>query len=334
MEIKTFNALVSRENPDGTFKYDFEVVDFDFLPKNDVVIKVHYTGLNYKDALVAKGHKGISRKYPTIPGVDAAGEVVFSNDSNYEIGDKVLVTGHDLGMNTPGGFAEYVSVPSDWIVPLPHGLSLKDAMIYGTAGVTAAICVNELIKAGITPDKGKIIVTGATGGVGSMAVGILSKLNYTVVASTGKVENEEWLKKIGATEIINRTELEAENPRPLLSARWIGAIDNVGGTTLENLLKTTGHHGAVCSVGLVASDKFNTTVYPFILRGLKLIGIDSAERGLEQKLLLWMRLSENWKPKEFNNMYKEIKFIDLKDEIELIAKGGQLGKVLVKVIED
>lgn len=329
--MNKFKAIVSRENSDGTFSFGFEEINRDFLPDNDVLIKVHYTGLNFKDALVARGHKGISRNYPTIPGVDVAGEVIECKDSIYKVGEKVIVTGHDLGMNTFGGFSEYVSVPSEWIVPCPPELTLKEAMVYGTAGVTAGLCVTELINAGISKEKGKVVVTGATGGVGSMAVGILHKLGYEVVASTGKAKESDWLKEIGASEVIDREELNIESNRPLLSARWIGAIDNVGGKTLENLLKTTGQHGAVCSVGLVASDKFSTTVYPFILRGLKLIGIDSAEQELERKLQLWMKLSENWKPKAFDKMYREVPFSAIIDEIEKIAKGGQKGKVLVNV---
>lgn len=329
-----FKALVSREDEKGNFSFDFEEVSFDFLKSNDVIVKVHYSSLNYKDALVARGHKGISRNYPTIPGVDAAGEIVKSNDENFKIGDKVIVTGHDLGMNTPGGFAEYISVPSSWLIPLPPELSFKHAMVYGTAGVTAALCINELINSGVTPDKGKIIVTGATGGVGCMAVGILEKLGFEVIASTGKINETSWLKNIGAKEVIDRKELEIESDRPLLSARWIGAIDNVGGRTLENLLKTTGQHGAVCSVGLVASDNFFTTVYPFILRGIKLIGIDSAERGLDQKLSIWMKLSQNWMPNYFENLFREVNFLDLKEEINLILKGGQKGKVVVKILND
>lgn len=329
--MEKFKAIVSRENEDKSFSYGFEEVDFNFLKNNDVLIKVHFTALNYKDALVAKGHKGISRNYPTIPGVDAAGEVVESKDPTFRVGEKVIVTGHDLGMNTPGGFAEYVKVPSDWIVPCPYNLSLKEAMAYGTAGVTAGICVKEIIKADIEPQDGNIIVTGSTGGVGSMAIGILDKLGYNVVAVSGKQDKIDWLKSIGADEVIPREELLVESNKPLLSARWIGAIDNVGGLMLENLIKTTGHHGAICSVGLVSSDKFTSTVYPFILRGLKLIGIDSAERGLEQKLSIWMKLAENWKPLNFSNMYKEVEFDNIIEEIEKIHKGGQIGKVLIKV---
>lgn len=329
--MEKFRAIVSRENSDNTFSYGFEELNFDFLPKNDVLIKVHYTALNYKDALVAKGHKGIARNYPTIPGVDAAGEIVESNDSTFRVGEKVIVTGHDLGMNTPGGFAEYISVPSSWVVPCPINLSLKEAMAFGTAGVTAGICVNEIIKSDIEPQDGKIVVTGSTGGVGTMAIGILDKLGYNVVAVSGKQEKIDWLKSIGADEVIPREELLIESNRPLLSSKWIGAIDNVGGLMLENLLKTTGHHGVVCSVGLVSSDKFSTTVYPFILRGLKLIGIDSAERGLEQKLSIWLKLTEHWKPKNFSNMYREVKFDNIIEEIEKIHKGGQVGKVLINV---
>ncbi len=331
---ENFRALVSREDENGDFSFDFEEVNFEFLKSNDVIVKVHYSSLNYKDALVAQGHKGIARNYPTIPGVDASGEIVKSNDKNFNVGDKVIITGHDLGMNTPGGFAEYISVPSSWLVPLPPEMTFRDAMVFGTAGVTAAICIYELINSGVTPDKGKIIVTGATGGVGCMAIGILEKLGYEVIASTGKIDEINWLKSIGAKEVINRKELEIESDRPLLSAKWIGAIDNVGGKTLENLLKTTGQHGAVCSVGLVASDSFFSTVYPFILRGIKLIGIDSAERGLDQKLSIWMKLSQNWMPNSFENLYREVNFMNLREEVDLILKGGQKGKVVVKIITD
>ncbi len=330
--MEMFKAIVARENSNNNFTYGFEEVGFDFLKKNEVLIKVHYTALNYKDSLVAKGHKGIARNYPTIPGVDAAGEIVESANPIFKTGSKVIVTGHDLGMNTPGGFAEYISVPSDWVVPCPVDMTLKEGMIFGTSGMTAGICVNELIKADIEPNKGKIVVTGSTGGVGSMAIGILDKLGYEVVAVSGKKDKVEWLKFIGASEVIPREELLTESNKPLLSARWIGAIDNVGGKILENLLKTTGHHGAVCSVGLVSSDSFSSTVYPFILRGLKLIGIDSAERGLEQKLGIWLKLANNWKPKNLDKIYREVQFNNIIDEIEKINKGQQVGKVIIKII--
>ena len=329
--MEKFRAIVSRENADKSFSYGFEEVGFDFLKNNDVLIKVEYTALNYKDSLVAKGHKGIARNYPTIPGVDAAGEVIETKSDFFKVGDKVIVTGHDLGMNTPGGFAEYIRVPSEWLVPCPIDMTLREAMVYGTAGITAGICVNELIKAEIEPSKGKILVSGSTGGVGSMAIGILHKLGYNLIAVSGKKDASNWLSSIGASEVISREELLIESPKPLLSARWIGAIDNVGGLMLENIIKSTGHHGAVCSVGLVASDKFSTTVYPFILRGLKLIGIDSAERGFEQKLAIWMKLANNWKPVNFEKMYREVNFENIIEEIEKINKGGQVGKVLIKV---
>lgn len=326
-----YKALIVRETKSNQFEKKIELVDESFLHQNEVLIKVAYSGLNYKDALVARGHKGISRNYPTIPGVDVSGIVENDQSGTFKKGDKVLVTGYDLGMNTPGGFAEYVKVPANWIIPLPKELSLKESMIYGTAGVTAALCVYELIEAGISKDKGKILVTGSTGGVGSFAVAILSKLGYDVIASTGKKESHKFLNMLGAKEIIGREDVNDESGRPLLSAKWIGAIDNVGGNTLSTIIASTGQHGAVCSVGLVGNDKLNSTVYPFILRGIKLIGIDSAERQLELKKKVWEHLATDWRPEFLNKMYRIVDLDNVIPEIESILQGNQTGKVLIKV---
>jgi len=324
-----FKALIVKENNDGSFSRAIEDNKISDLPDNGVLIRVKYSALNYKDGLSASGHKGITRNYPHTPGVDAGGVVMESKSEKFVKGDEVVVTGHDLGMNTNGGFGQYINVPADWIIKLANNLTLREAMIYGTAGITAAMCVYELEKHHITPDKGKIIVTGATGGVGSMAVAILSKAGYDVIASTGKMNQIKFLQSIGAKEIIHRSEVIDKSGRPLLKSRWIGAIDTVGGKTLSTVISHTAQHGTVCCLGLVESDKLETSLYPFILRGITLIGIDSAERGLQLKRYLWNQLALQWKPDNLELMAKEVKLVDIEEEIDKILDGGQVGKVLI-----
>ena len=326
-----FTAYVTEEIDKNKFKGSFKSLDIELLHINDVLVKVEWSSLNYKDALSAKGHKGITRNYPHTPGVDAAGIVEESKVKGISKGDKVIVTGHDLGMNTNGGFAEYISVPKEWVVHLPSGLKLRETMIYGTAGMTAAICINELIRHDITPDKaGSILVTGATGGVGSMAVAILNKIGYKVMASTGKLDKTSFLQSIGANQVIHREEVYDKSNKPLLSRRWIGAIDTVGGNTLSTVFRSTDHHGIVCVLGLVESAELSTNLYPFLQRGVSLIGIDSAEKSLKLKEYLWTKLSNEWKPDCLNKMVKEVNLLDIQNEIDLILKGGQVGKTVVK----
>lgn len=325
-----YKCLLTEEISENKFSYSITERDINSLPSNNTLIKVHYSSLNYKDALSAKGHKGITRNYPHTPGVDAAGIIEKTSSKDFKIGDEVIITGHDLGMNTSGGFAEYISVPEEWLVRKPENLSLKEAMIIGTAGMTAAICVNELIKHNIEPDKGKILVTGATGGVGSMAIGILSKLNYEVTASTGKLYSEsDFLRMIGATEIIQREEVNDKSGKPLLKKRWLGAIDTVGGNTLSTILRSLDHHGSVCVLGLVESPYLEINVFPFLQRGVNMLGIDSAERGIELKRELWQQLAKNWKPENLHQMYREVRLDDVIPEIEKILKGKQVGKVII-----
>lgn len=325
----SFKALVTRENGKNNLSHSIEEREIKDLPDNDVLVKVHYSALNYKDALSAKGHKGISRNYPHSPGVDAAGIVEEDKSGTFSKGDKVVVTGHDLGMNTSGGFSEYIRVPSEWLVSLPNKLNLKEAMIYGTAGMTAAICVNELIKHDINPDSGKVLVTGSTGGVGSMGVAILGKLGYKVIASTGKKEKHDYLKHIGASEIIERSDVYDETGKPLLSRRWIGAIDTVGGNTLSTVFRSTDHHGVVCVLGLVESHELHTNLFPFLQRGVSLLGIDSAERGIEIKRKLWKHLASDWKPDMLDEMATEVSLLDIEPEIDKILAGKQVGKILI-----
>jgi len=326
-----YKALVVEETHNGKFIRKVQSKTLGHVPEHHTLVKVEYSSLNYKDALSARGHKGITRNYPHTPGIDASGIVEVCKSGKHKKDEKVIVTGYDLGMNTNGGFGQYIIVPDEWIVPLPKGMSLLESMIIGTAGFTAAICVYELQRHDITPDKGKILVTGATGGVGSMAVGILSHLDYEVTASSGKAEQVKYLKQIGANEVIMREELSNDIKRPLLSGRWSGVVENVGGETLSYAIKSVKQHGVVCVLGNVSGDAFSSTVYPFLLRGITLAGIDSASRDMQLRLQLWNNLAGSWKFNTLNNIYRLIHLDELSDEIDVILKGGQVGRVVVKL---
>lgn len=326
-----FQALIVEEYEPNKFRRYIGSKTISDLPPNDVTIQVFFSSLNYKDALSASGHKGITRQYPHTPGIDAAGIVVQTNSNKFKVGDKVLVTGYDLGMNTSGGFQQYVKVPIDWIVPLPENLTLKESMVYGTAGFTAALCVNEILHKGINPDAGKVLVTGATGGVGSLAIALLSKLGFYVVASTGKTEQQEFLRLLGAKEVIHRSEIYDTSEKPLLQRKWIAVVDNVGGNTLSTAIRSTDYDGVVTSVGLVESEKLNITVYPLILRGVSIVGIDSAETKMPKRLKIWDKLACDWKPEALNQIYREVSLQELDEEIDKILRGEQIGKILVNL---
>ncbi len=323
----TYRALIVRES-DGKFAHGIEDVMFDFLPKGDVLIKVAYAGLNYKDALSANGHKGVSRNFPHTPGVDAAGVVESSADPAYSAGMEVLVTSYDLGMNTKGGFAEYIRVPAGWVVPLPEGLSLEEAMIMGTAGYTAALALYKMEVNGQEPGMGEIVVTGASGGVGSMAVSILKKAGYRVIASSGKSEHYTWLHEIGAKRCINREEILDHTGKPLVSPRWAGAIDTVGGATLANLLKACNRNGNVAACGLVGSHDLETTVYPFILNGVNLLGIDSAETPHALRLKIWSLLTGRLKPENIGKLGTLVALEEIPKYMNEILSGETVGRIV------
>jgi acrylyl-CoA reductase (NADPH) len=328
----TYKALWVEEQSDGTFTKKISDRSIHDLPEHEVLISVKYSALNYKDALSASGHKGITRNFPFQPGIDAAGVVVESTSREFKGGDEVFVTGYDLGMNTFGGFAEYIRVPAKWIVKKPDKMTLRDTMIYGTAGFTAGICINELEKhVNRKSDDNKIVVTGATGGVGSLAVAMLSKAGYYVIASTGKREQREMLSRLGAKEIVDRRDLVDESDRPLLRGQWNGAIDTVGGTTLSTVIRSTKLRGAICCLGLVESDTLNMKIYPFLLRGVTLIGIDSAEQPMDYRKKLWQRISQDWLIKDREHFVKEVSLDELPQEIDTILEGKQSGKVVVKI---
>ncbi|MDP6886781.1 MAG: oxidoreductase [SAR324 cluster bacterium] len=324
-----FRALVVRKNDDKTFTREVTERKINDLPEGDVLIRVRYSSLNFKDGLSCIGNPGVTRNFPHTPGIDASGEVAESSDSRFKEGDFVIVSGYNLGMDTSGGFGQYIRVPADWIEPLPEGLTIKEAAIYGVAGFTAALSVDALQKHGISPEDGEVVVTGSTGGVGSVSVALLSHLGYNVVASTGKKEEREFLSGIGASQIIGREEVNDESNKPLLSERWAGAIDSVGGTTLATLLKAVKRGGAVAATGLVASSELSTTVFPFILRGVSLLGIDSGYTPKKLRREIWKKLAGDWKFAKLQKLTIDCTLDQLDPEIDKILAGGQRGRVVV-----
>lgn len=331
MSTTTFKTLIITENQNNQFSREIVNKEIAALPEGEVLINVKYSSLNYKDALSSSGNKGVTRKYPHTPGIDAAGIVVESSNENFHAGDQVLVTGYDLGMNTSGGYGQYIRVPADWIVALPNNLSLKESMIYGTAGFTAALSVYKLVHGGVKPSDGNILVTGATGGVGSIAVGILSKLGYRVIAATGKSDAKDMLLKTGAKDIILREELDDKSERILLKGNWAGVIDTVGGNILATALKSTNYGGSVTCCGNVASPELLTSVYPFILRGITLHGVDSVMCPMKLRLELWSLLANEWKPHNLEQNVEEISLIGLNEKIDLILQGKLQGRTIVNL---
>ncbi|NLI71710.1 MAG: YhdH/YhfP family quinone oxidoreductase [Bacteroidales bacterium] len=325
----TYQALVVSEK-EGKYIQEIKNLTIGDLPQGDVLIRVHYSSLNYKDALSAIGNKGVTKKYPHTPGIDAAGVIIESDNEQFRVGEKVIVTGYDLGMNTPGGFGQYIRVPAEWVVKLPENLSLKEAMIIGTAGFTAGISITRLSEL-VKPNDGKIIVSGATGGVGSMALSILSKLGYQIVAVSGKEAEYSFLENLGAKEIISRKDFLKLEKKPILSSKYAGGVDTVGGPILENMVKTVSPLGAVTTCGSVSSTELNMSVFPFILRGISLIGVSSQNYPMELRIQLWNKLASDWKPKKLLDIYNEISLNELSNAISLILKGQLKGRTVVNL---
>lgn len=332
MNSSQFKALVVTETAKGQFERSIAERSLDDLPKGDVLVKVVYSSLNYKDALSATGNKGVTRKYPHTPGIDAAGVVVESVHSAFKPDDEVIVTSYDLGMNTPGGFGQYIRVPADWVVKLPAGLTVKESMAYGTAGFTAGMSVFDLLNQNVTPEKGKILVTGASGGVGSIAVSILAHLGFEVIAVTGKEQEASFLKKLGATEIMPREKAVDSTGRPLMKETWAGVIDTVGGDILATALKSTKTGGTVTCCGNVASHELNITVFPFILRGVRLMGINSQTCPMKTRQQIWENLADDWKI-NLDSLFEEIKLEGLNEKIDHILKGKVKGRVVVELTD-
>jgi acrylyl-CoA reductase (NADPH) len=331
MVTESFQAMIVEETQDHRFARRIGKKTFSDLPKGDVLIKVHYSSLNYKDALSATGNKGVTRRFPHTPGIDAAGYVEESAARAFAPGDAVLVTGYDLGMNTSGGFGRYIRVPAEWVVPLPSGLSPRESMIYGTAGFTASLCLHKLMHAGVTPDSGDILVTGASGGVGSLAVALLAHCGFSVTAASGKTAAHGFLTELGAKRIIDRAEVHDTSSKPLLPQRWAGAVDTVGGVTLSTVLRSTNQHGVVTCCGNVASAELALTVYPFILRGISLMGADSATTSMTLRRSVWQRLGSEWKISRLDRLAEEIELEQLENAIERILSGKNTGRTIINL---
>lgn len=329
MRMNTFQALVA-DRSEECVSLHIRRIPLDELPEGDVTIRVAYSGINYKDGLACSPHGRVVKSYPMIPGIDLAGTVIASRTSQFSEGDEVIVTGYELGTSHYGGFSEYARVPAQWIVPLPRGLTMKEAMIWGTAGFTAALSIHRLEENGLKPEHGPVLVTGSTGGVGSTAVAMLAKKNYYVAASTGKNSEYDYLRLLGAGEILSREEVSAQNGGKLNKERWAGAVDPVGGKTLSYLLSTVKYGGSVALSGLAGGVELSSTVYPFILRGINLLGIDSVYCPMELRTRLWNRLGSDLKPTHLSHiMCQEITLNEIQRFLPDILAGKIRGRIVV-----
>ena len=323
-----YRALETTEN-DKLFENSIVEKDISSLPEHDTLIKVKFSSLNYKDALSASGNKGVTRNYPHTPGIDAAGIIVETTGNKFKSGDEVIVTGYDMGMNTCGGFGEYIKVPQEWIVKKPENLSLSESMAFGTAGLTAGLCLRKLLMHGLKPEDGEVFVSGVTGGVGIISLMLFNKLGFEVTAITGKLNQEGLLKDLGAKKIIDRNELDLDLISPLQKPIYSGGIDAVGGKILSNLVCMTSQRAAIACCGMVGGLSLDTSIFPFILRGLSLFGIDSAESLIDTKKEVWQNFASSWKLEMIDDNIKNISLEELPTEIDKILKGEQIGRVRI-----
>ncbi len=321
-------AFVVEKIEEKKFTASIKDIEMPVLTEHEVLIKTSYSSLNYKDALSSTGNPGVTSVFPHVTGIDVSGVVSESKSDLFNIGDEVLITGYDLGMNTNGGHSEYVKAPDSWLIKKPDNISLRELMIYGTAGLTAALSVNELLNNGIT--SGEILVTGATGGVGSISVAILSKLGFDVIALSGKEDQIDYLKSIGAKEIILRKDFDIENKRPMGRERFSGVIDTVGGNILAEALKQIKYDGVATCCGLTASPIFNTNVFPFILRGIRLIGIESVAASLAKKTQAWEKIASDFKINALEKLVNEISLNEIQHAYKEILAAKAVGRYLVK----
>jgi acrylyl-CoA reductase (NADPH) len=330
MVMNSFKALLIEER-DGKVSSGLVRMDESQLDAGGVTIRVAYSSINYKDALAATGAGKIIRRFPCIGGIDMSGTVIESTDPRFKPGDRVVATSFDIGVAHHGGYAEIARVPGDWVVPLPAGLSLFDAMVLGTAGFTAALGIVRMEENGLRPEKGAVIVTGATGGVGSLAIDMLAKLGYHVVALTGKEAEAAYLRELGAAEVLLRESLDLTKIRPLDRGRWAGAVDNLGGDFLAWIASTMQQGGTIASIGLAASMSLNTTVAPFILRGVSLLGIDSGYIREPYRSGVWQRLASDLRPPHLENMARRIAFDELPTAFEAFIAGRAKGRAVVEI---
>jgi len=329
--VSEFKALLIEQENDKSVTSDFRQWRVQDLDAGEVLIRVAYSSINYKDALAATGKGKIIRRFPCIGGIDLAGVVVESEDARFKPGDEVIATSFDIGVSHHGGFAEFARIPAHWVVSLPEGLSLFDAMALGTAGFTAALGVVRMEANGLTPENGPVVVTGATGGVGSLAIDMLAAAGYEVVALTGKADEAPYLTELGAAEIVLRDSIDFDHVRPLEAGRWAGAVDNVGGQVLHWLLATMKQAGTVASIGNASSFNISTTVFPFILRGVSLLGVDSGYIGFPMRQQVWMRLADDLHPRHLSAVTRVIEFDDLPAAFDDFIAGRIRGRTVVRI---
>jgi putative YhdH/YhfP family quinone oxidoreductase len=327
---QSFPAYVVRKNESGRISAATETISREELPPGEVLIRVVFSSLNYKDAMACQGHPGVVGAFPHVPGIDCAGVVEESTTHSVSPGDEVLVTGYGLGSARWGGYAGFVRVPAEWVVPLPSDVTTEETMVYGTAGFTAAQSVTAIVEHRIEPANGDVVVSGASGGVGSFAVAILAQLGFRVIAATGKRHATDFLKQLGAAEVIRREDLIVTKSQPLLAARWAAAVDTVGGETLASILRSTKHRGCVTACGLVGGANLDITVYPFILRGVTLAGIDSAKCPQDRRLAMWKKLAGEWKVPALLTMAKTVTLDRLPAAVDAILAGEIIGRTLVR----
>ena len=301
------------------------------LSPGEVVIRASHSALNYKDAMAATGHPGVAKRLPLIPGIDTVGVVAASESPKFKEGDKVFATGFDLGVSHSGGWSEFVRLPADWVLPLPESLSPREVMIYGTAGLTAAQCVHAIVENEVKPEDGEIVVSGATGGVGSFALRLLHKLGYRVAAVSGKPQHYDWLTKLGAETILNREDMKRDSKGPLLSARWAGGVDTVGGEMLTTILRETGLNGCVSACGMVGGGDLNMTVYPFILRGVTLAGIGSAYVADNRRRQMWNLLAGDWRLEDLEDGVNVSPLEEVDQHVKAMLAGKHIGRTLVEI---
>ncbi len=329
--MNPFKAFVIDQDENRKVVGGMRTMSADQLDAGEVTIRVHYSSINYKDALAATGAGKIIRRFPCVGGIDLCGEVVDSADARFRPGDKVIATSFDIGVAHHGGYAEYARVPAGWVVPLPAGLDLFEAMALGTAGFTAALGIVRMEDNGLAPANGPVVVTGATGGVGALAIDMLAQLGYHVVALTGKDAEADYLKMLGAAEILLRSSIDFDKVRPLEAARWAGAVDNVGGQILHWVLATMKQAGTVASIGNAASFNVDTTVFPLILRGVSLLGVDSGYMGFPTRQRVWERLATDLKPRHLAAITRTIDFDALPGAFDDFIHGRVKGRTVVRI---
>ncbi|WP_276355173.1 oxidoreductase [Cohnella caldifontis] len=319
------------EESEGQFGFGLRQLRVEDLPDGELLVRVRYSGVNYKDALAFRPDGNVVRAYPMVPGIDLAGTVEESRDERFRAGDEVLVTGYGLGVSHYGGYSRYARVPSSWAVRIPPGLGSREAMMLGTAGFTAALSVDALRQAGVEPDQGPVLVTGASGGVGSAAVAILAKLGYEVTASSGKADMRDLLLRLGAARVISRMEWMPAADRPLGAQLWNGAVDCVGGGTLAAVLGTLRYGGAVAASGMTGGIALNTSVFPFILRGIRLIGIDSVQAPMDMRVRIWERLAGPWKPDGLESLLERIPLERVPEAVDTLLRGESRGRYVIEL---